>query len=84
MVPQQQTEGEDLSLRRRVRRYWIEERRLIRIVRSVIVHAVVAFPLDALLKWLGVPAICAFLAAAVVAVTVKVVCLKDKAKDVDS
>ena len=85
MVPKlNETEGNDLSLRRHVRRFWIEEKRLIRIVRSVLFHAVIALPVEALLLWLGVPAICAFLVAVFVAVTVEVVSLKSEAEDKDS
>ena len=75
-----ETEGESLSLRRRVRRFWIEEKRLARIVRSVLFHVFIALPLDALLKWLGVPAF----AAMFVAANVEVVSLKSNAKDKDN
>ena len=85
MVPKlNAAEGTNLSLRRRVRRFWIEEKRLIRIVRSVSFHAVIALPVEALLLWLGCPALCAFLVAVFVAVTVEVVSLKSEAEDKDS
>jgi len=80
----QQAEEKSLSLRHRIRRFWIEEGRLIRIVRSVLLHAVIALPLEAFLLWLGCPVICAFLVAVSVAVTVEVVSLKSETKDQNS
>ncbi len=82
MVPKlNETEGEDLSLRRRIRRFWIEEKRLACIGRSVLCHAVVALPLEAMLLWLSVPALAAILVAVTVAVTVEVVSQKSEAND---
>ena len=78
-----ESEGTNLSLRRRIRRFWIEEKRLAHIGRSLLFHAVIALPLEALLLWLGVPALCAILVAVMVAVTVEVVSLKSEAKDKD-
>ena len=76
-------EGINLSLRRRVRQYWSEEKRLVRVVRSVSFHAVIALPLDALLKWLGVPALAAILMAVFVAVTIEVITTKSQSEDKD-
>ena len=85
MVPKlNEPEGQNLSLRRRVRRFWIEEKRLARVFRSVLFHAVIAFPLEALLLWLGVPALCAFLVAVFAAVTVEIVSLKSETENKDS
>ena len=84
MVPMlKETEGTSLSLRRRIRRFWIEEKRLARIGRSVLFHAVIALPLEALLLWLGCPALLAILVAVTVAVTVEVVSLKSETNETD-
>lgn len=76
-----ESEGQNLSLRRRIRRFWIEEKRLVRIGRSLLFHAVIAPPVEALLLWLGFPWLRAFLVAVMIAVTVEVVSLKSEAKD---
>ena len=44
-------EEKSLGLRRRIRRFWIEEKRLAHIGRSLLFHAVIALPLEALLLW---------------------------------
>ena len=84
MVPHtRQAEGLKLSLRRRVRRYCIEEKRLHRIARGLLFHAVIALPLDALLKWLGVPAFAAIRVATSVAVTIEVATTESMSEDRD-
>ena len=85
MVPKlNETECVNLSLRRRVRRFWIEEKRLAHIGRSVAFHVMIALPLEALLLWLGVPALCAIIAAVTTAVTVEVVSRKSKTENEDN
>ena len=79
----QTTEGEDLSLRRQVRRFLDQHTRVERIGRGLLFHLTVAVPLEALLKWLGCPTFCAVLAAVSASLYVESVCLIEKAKDTD-
>jgi hypothetical protein len=85
MVPKlNEAKATNLSLRRCVRRFWIEEKSLVRIGRSVVFHTAIALPLEALLIWLGCPALCAFVVAVTIAVAIEIASLKSEAEDKNS
>ena len=74
-------EGEVLSLRHRARRFWIEEKRLEHIGRSLLFHLLIAVPLKYLLHKQGLSQFCAIVVAVTAAVTIETVYPKPKAKE---
>ena len=79
----EQAEEISLSLRVRIRKFWIAEKRLQHIGRSLLFHAAVALPLELLLIRLGVPKVCAILVAVTAAVTLENVLSKSEPEDSD-